>query len=233
MSSCVRLGYDVSPAPQITDASIALVDAGQPAPARDAAVVRDAAAADSGSREMDAGRADGGTSYSNGGAGGAGRAAAAGSGGVSGSGGMGGAEQVAGAPSAGSDAGVLVDAGPSEVDLSGYYSGPWDELVLRKIDGEIWGTYTTNSGTLIGNITGPGVLQGWLSEMPSRNFNAGEVELRWSPTNQTVTSLKGRWRWGTDGDWVDGWDFERVYDRQAPSELIDRFDSPSEFRRHP
>ena len=208
------------------DASTTHVDAGL-SDTQDASVLLDAAAADSGVAGRDAGHAVGGTGYSNGGSGGAGGEDVAGNGTTAGSGGM------AGSTAAGSDAGVLVDGGLSEVDLSGFYSNAWDELLLREIDGEIWGAYTTNSGTLIGNITGNEVFKGWLSEMPSRNFNAGEVELRWSRTGETVTSLKGRWRWGTDGDWVDGWDFERVFDRQAPTDLTDRFDNPSDFRRHP
>jgi hypothetical protein len=139
-----------------------------------------------------------------------------------------------------------VDAGTEVVDpelgntglhvseILGFYSGDWGDMLLRKQDTEIWGAYKYNAGTIVGRITSDGVFVGWWSQLPLRaGLNAGEVEFRWSLTSATVIWLDGRWRYGSSGAWREDWDIGLVTDREAPGELIDHFNTPSDFVRHP
>jgi len=139
------------------------------------------------------------------------------------------------------DAGVrpsdpeLGDTGLVVSDILGFYSGDWGDMVLERRDAEIWGVYNYNDGTIIGAITGEGVVAGWWSQLPTRaeGINAGEVEFRWSRSNTGVISLDGRWRYGTSGVWLENWDVDLVTDRSAPSALTDGFDDIDDFKRHP
>ena len=169
--------------------------------------------------------------------------------------GSGGSAGVAGQqPTAGLGAGAGADAGGSSdddagapidpelggtglrvSDILGYYSGDWGDMVLERRSAEIWGVYNYNDGTIIGAVTADGVFEGWWSQLPTRadGINAGEVEFRWSRTSSGVIALDGRWRYGTNGTWLENWDVELVTDRSAPSELTDAFDDLQDFRRHP
>lgn len=227
---CVRLGYDARNAPH------------------------DTAPRDSGEGEGD-GTRDGGSSDAavggkggKGGKGGSGGKVAAGSGGgagrsTAGIGGAGGSSANAGDGGI-SDAGHVVDVdmklgdtGLKVADILGFYSGTWGDMVLRKIDNEIWGAYAYRDGTIVGNITSEGVFEGWWSQTPSRDAsdtNAGEVEFRWMTTDGgTVIHLDGRWRYGASGTWNDYWDVDLVTDRTAPASITDHFDVAEDFKRHP
>jgi hypothetical protein len=129
---------------------------------------------------------------------------------------------------------MLGDTGLHVSDILGFYSGDWGDMVLRKHDGEIWGVYEHDGGSVVGDITEDGVFIGWWSQLPSRTgTDAGEVEFRWSQPSGTAIMLDGRWRWGTTGDWFENWDIELVTDRPAPSALTARFDNVSEFKSRP
>lgn len=122
-------------------------------------------------------------------------------------------------------------------DILGFYSGTWGDMLLRKVDNEIWGAYVYKGGTLTGSITQDGVFQGWWSQTPSRDASdndAGEVEFRWLTTDGgAVIHLDGRWRWGTDDSWQDNWDIDLVTDRSPPQPLTDHFNTPADFKHHP
>jgi hypothetical protein len=172
-----------------------------------------------------------------GGGGGAGRSEA-------GTGGEGGGATGGGGGSAGSDvadddAGLDIDQAVGDTglhvsDILGFYSGDWGEMMLRKVDAEIWGAYQYEGGTIVGNIQSDGVFVGWWTQMPTRTgSDAGEVEFRWSQASGTPVMLDGRWRYGTTGEWLENWDIDRVTDRPAPMPLSDRFNHPIDFKRHP
>ena len=242
VSGCLRLGYGVPHSPAQNDASHPTVgepaEAGQrPAAIEDAATPNYAAGGSGSAGNHTAGQGGGaGPAGGNGGAAG-GEVPRGGAGGQAPRGGAGSAAAGSGGGAA-IGGGVVVDNMPGDggvkaTDLSGLYSGFWGDMVLRKVDAEIWGAYASNDGTIVGSITDEGVFSCWWSETPSRLLYAGEAEFRWSRTSEVVISLRGRWRWGSDGDWIEGWDFERVTGQQAPRELTDRFDTPSNFQRHP
>jgi hypothetical protein len=165
--------------------------------------------------------------------------AAIGGGGVGGSAGRGGGMSIgAGSGGTGADGAqvddMLGDTGLRVSDILGFYSGDWGDMVLRKQADEIRGVYEHDGGTIVGAIMDDGVFVGWWSQLPSRTgTDAGEVEFRWSGTTGTAIALDGRWRWQTGGEWFENWDIGLVTDRAAPSDLTARFDSPSDFKRHP
>jgi hypothetical protein len=244
---------DPKPDASQRDAGAPTRDAG--APTRDAgAPTRDSGAPtrDSGAPTRDSGAPDGATRdaaiSSNAGMDGAAPpdAASAGSAADAAAGGAGGsvaADSGGGqAGAAAGDAGVDItdvnpmigDTGLRVNDVLGFYSSPaWGDMVLRAHGAEVWATYPLNNGTIIGEFTSEGVLAGWWTETPSRvGRNAGEVELRWSHVSGTI-HFEGQWRYQTSGNWYDNWDLDLVTDRSPPSALIDAFNYPNNFKRHP
>jgi hypothetical protein len=150
----------------------------------------------------------------------------------------------AGSGGRGADAGVQIEVDSDETlgntnlrvsDILGYYSGNWGQMILRKQGNEIIGVYEHRDGTLIGEIDDEGVFAGWWTQTPTRTgLDAGEVEFRWSKTSDgAAVALDGRWRYGSDGEWLENWDVLRVSDRSAPSQLSDRFERTDDFRRRP
>jgi hypothetical protein len=129
----------------------------------------------------------------------------------------------------------LGNTGLSVGDILGYYSGDWGQMVLRKSGSEIWGVYEYRDGALIGELNAEGVFIGWWTQLPSRaGLDAGEVEFRWSRVaDGSVIALDGRWRYGSDGEWLENWDILRVTDRSAPTWLSDRFERIDDFKRRP
>jgi hypothetical protein len=222
-SACVRLGYDTVPGAvdRKPDASHAGAGATyeHDAGAADAAPAHDAAVGGKGGSGGRVAAADGG---GGGHAGGAGEAA--GAGGSSGSDG---------------DAGIDVhqmigDTGLHVGDILGFYSGDWGDMVLRAHGAAIWGVYAHNGGTIVGAVESDGVFRGWWSQLPARaGADAGEVEFRWSQTTGQVIALDGRWRYGTTTTWLENWDIDLVSDREAPTDLTDRFNTNSDFVAHP
>lgn len=154
------------------------------------------------------------------------------------------ASHAAGSSGKGEDASVEIEVGAdrklgntnlSVSDILGYYSGNWGQMILRTQGAEIIGVYEHRDGTLIGEIDDEGVFVGWWTQLPSRTgLDAGEVEFRWSKSaDGGAVALDGRWRYGTDGEWLENWDVARVTDRSAPSQLSDRFERTDDFRRRP
>ena len=140
----------------------------------------------------------------------------------------------AGADADGVEDKVLGGTGLRVSDILGYYAGDWGQMVLRVRGDEIWGAYEYRDGTIIGQVNEEGVFAGWWTQTPTRtDENAGEVEFRWSKIANTTIALDGRWRYGTDGEWLENWDIIRVVDRSAPSQLTDRFNNSDDFKRHP
>lgn len=216
-SGCVRLGYDAVPGavdrkPDASHAGTGATyqhDAGAP----DAAPVHDAAVSGKG------------------GSGGRDPAAGGGRGGhTAGAGG-----EAAGAGGAGIDIQQMIgDTGLHVGDILGFYSGDWGDMVLHAHDTVIWGVYAHDGGTIVGAVESDGVFRGWWSQLPSRaGTDAGEVEFRWSRTTGQVIALDGRWRYGSVGTWLENWDIDLVTDREAPTDLTDRFSTSTDFVAHP
>lgn len=124
------------------------------------------------------------------------------------------------------------DAALTAAEVVGYYAGDWGDMVLREMNGEIWGAYTHDMGTIIGTFQN-GVLVGWWSEVQSRlpNMDAGEVEFRFGLKNGQVF-IDGRWKYGTAEAWREDWDIGLVK-MPEPAALVARFNDPGAFRRHP
>lgn len=135
-------------------------------------------------------------------------------------------------PSTGSPNDGGGDAALLASEVIGYYSGDWGNMVLKDVNGEIWASYTHDTGTIIGTFS-EGVLVGWWSEVPSRlpTADAGEVEFRFERRNGEVF-INGRWRYGTEGAWREDWDIGLVKMAPPPA-LVARFDDPTAFKRHP
>ena len=222
LTGCVRFGYDALPRPEERPR-----DAGVPARPMGAG---GAAPAGGGAGRGDAGAAGKASSAGTGGrvsAGARGRASAGAGGARAAAGGTAGAAGVAADPALGS-------SGLHLRDVLGYYSGDWGDMLLREQNGEVWGAYQYDGGTIVGKINAEGVFVGWWSQLPARSgFDAGEVEFRWSKRSSGVIALAGRWRYGNLGEWLENWDVDLVQDRTAPSALSARFDNPDDFVRHP
>lgn len=236
-SGCLRFGYAATKSEPKPDA--AQNDAGgyshdggaRDGGLRDAAVSGDSGM-DSGVVQQDAAEAD----------------AAAGAGGsAAGAGGSAGATDsgtgVADAAANDDDAGaVVVDDNPligttglRFNDVVGYYtSSTYGDMVLQRHGAEMWVSYPLNDGTITGELTSAGVLAGWWAETPTRTGrNAGEAEIRFTQPNGKI-HLAGRWRYQTSGNWVARWELDQVTDgRSPPSALVDAFNHPENFKRHP
>jgi hypothetical protein len=139
------------------------------------------------------------------------------------------------------DAVAVVDASSKDAsgdaplapgEVVGYYSGQWGNMVLRLVGDEIWGAYTHDQGTIVGRYV-DGVLVGWWSEVPSRlpTADAGDVEFRFTRVGNVVR-MDGRWRYGTEQAWREDWDIDQV-NAAPPADLLQRFDTPAVFIRHP
>jgi hypothetical protein len=78
-----------------------------------------------------------------------------------------------------------------------------------------------------------GRLVAWWSETPSRepNKDAGECEFRFR-TDGDELIMDGRWRYGTEGKWRENW-YLRLIPEAPAAELIQRFDDPTAFVKHP
>lgn len=124
------------------------------------------------------------------------------------------------------------DAGLTLAEVVGYYAGDWGDMVLKEVNGEIWGAYTHDDGTIVGTFTN-GVLVGWWSEVQSRlpSNDAGEVEFRFARRNGEVF-IDGRWKYGVDDNWRENWDIGLVK-MTPPLALVARFADPAAFKRHP
>ena len=129
---------------------------------------------------------------------------------------------------------ALGNTGLRVSDILGYYSSNWGQMVLRTVNDEIWGVYEYRDGTIIGQVNDEGVFRGWWTQLPSRvDMDAGEVEFRWSRIANNTIALDGRWRYGSDGDWLENWDTVRVTDRSPPASLTDRFEVTDDFKHRP
>ena len=124
------------------------------------------------------------------------------------------------------------DAGLALSEIVGYYAGDWGDMVLKEVNGEIWGAYTHDDGTIVGTFTN-GVLVGWWSEVPSRlpTNDAGEVEFRFTRRNGEVF-IDGRWKYGVADAWREDWDIGLVK-MTSPPALVARFADTTAFKRHP
>ena len=129
---------------------------------------------------------------------------------------------------------MLGDTGLRVSDILGYYNSVWGDMVLQAHDDEIWGVYAKDTGTVVGKITEEGKFVGWWTQSPSRTgLDAGEVEFRWMLENGSAIMLDGRWNYSIGGGWDESWNLYRVFDKPAPSSLIDGFNHPENFKRHP
>lgn len=124
------------------------------------------------------------------------------------------------------------DAGLAITEVVGFYSGDWGDMVLKEVNGEIWGAYTHDTGTIVGTFSN-GVLAGWWSEVPSRlpPNDAGEVEFRFTRRNGEVF-IDGRWKYGAAEAWRENWDIGLVKTTPPPA-LVARFADSTVFKRHP
>lgn len=125
-------------------------------------------------------------------------------------------------------------AGVTTEEIVGYWNNPtWGDMVLKVVGAEIWGTYSHDEGTLVLRWREDGTLWGWWSEVPSRlpSNDAGDAEFVFKKDG-TVISFDGRWRYGVEGTWRQDWDLTRRT-TAPPQVLVDRFNDPTLFKRHP
>ena len=130
---------------------------------------------------------------------------------------------------------VFEGVGGSGVEIgkiSGHWSGNWGHMILRTEGTRVYGTYTKDQGTLLGEWRDGRVIA-WWSEVPSRqpSKDAGECEFHFEQQGDDIV-LDGRWRYGVDGDWKESWDLRRV-ETSAPAELTERMQDRTAFREHP
>jgi hypothetical protein len=116
---------------------------------------------------------------------------------------------------------------------TGYWAGNFGGHVLRLIDGEVWGVYSHDEGTLRGTLDGD-TFRGWWCEAPSRlpPTDAGELELHLGTSADGTPTMNGRWRYGSDGPWHNDWDMTWT-DVPPTTELLVRFDDPTQFCKRP
>lgn len=118
-------------------------------------------------------------------------------------------------------------------EVVGYWAGDWGKLVLREQDGKLLGSYSHDSGTIVGALVGD-TLVGWWCEVPSRkpDADAGDVEMKFIKKPDGSRAIDGRWRYGSKGDWRENWDITFSAE-PAPDELVNRFNDPSAFCTKP
>jgi hypothetical protein len=87
------------------------------------------------------------------------------------------------------------------------YQGKWDTkyglLLLEESEKKVDGSYSLNGGRIRGTIRGNNLIGKW-SQKPSYSEpnDAGDVEFRLSDDGK---SFKGRWKFGSTGDWNFDW----------------------------
>jgi hypothetical protein len=121
-------------------------------------------------------------------------------------------EEAQDASPAGSSAGSTGSGAIGPRDVEGNWSGDWGRLYLwTDGTGVTRGIYPLHVGSLQGTMAN-GVFTGWWCEAPTRlpPANAGEVELHFVRGTDGVLSIDGRWRYGATGDWIEGFDVQRV-----------------------
>ena len=119
------------------------------------------------------------------------------------------------------------------VNVVGYWSGDWGNLVFREQGDKLVASYNHDEGTIVGQIVGD-KLVGWWCEAPARtaDADAGEVEMRFITNADGTRSIDGRWRYGTQGEWKEDWDIAFTQG-DAPADLVARFDNASAFCTKP
>ncbi|HYE82507.1 MAG TPA: S-layer homology domain-containing protein [Clostridia bacterium] len=82
---------------------------------------------------------------------------------------------------------------------TGEWKTSWGDMTLTQTGEKVTGTYTFDSGKIVGTVSG-NVLTGTWSESPSYSppHDAGEVEFVISEDGKSFT---GKWRYGSEGDW--------------------------------
>lgn len=150
----------------------------------------------------------------------------------------GGVDQDSGA--AGGDGSVsLTDAGTDpKLAFEGFYtSADWGDLLMRVVDGHLRGVYPHDQGTVTGEFDGTTFI-GWWCEAPSRlpTADAGDVEMRFITDKAGVTTIDGRWRYGSEADgndWREDWDLTLSPTTVPDPSLVARFENESEFCEKP
>jgi hypothetical protein len=91
---------------------------------------------------------------------------------------------------------------------SGTWSTNWGTMILSQSGNQVSGTYTHDSGIIVGTISGD-VLYGTWSEAPTYSppNDAGDVVLTISPDGNSLT---GQWRYGSSGSWSGSWSGTRI-----------------------
>jgi hypothetical protein len=104
-------------------------------------------------------------------------------------------------------ASFTLTCGSVQTGWSGTWDTNWGTMVLSQSGGQVSGTYTWDSGHIVGTVSG-NVLTGTWSEAPSYSQpdDAGDVQLTISPDGQT---LSGQWRYDSSGSWY-GWSGTRI-----------------------
>jgi hypothetical protein len=113
-----------------------------------------------------------------------------------------------------------------EERLPGYWTGDWGDIVFRiEDDGTVVAAYQWDEGMVVGRLVDD-VFIGWWCEVPSRqpDTDAGDVEMR-LVEDGTGTHIDGRWRYGSDGTWDEGWDIDAISEDEPPADLVTRLDS--------
>jgi hypothetical protein len=82
-------------------------------------------------------------------------------------------------------------------------------MVLVQTGNNVSGTYTHDSGHIVGTLSGNKLTGTW-SESPSYSppDDAGDVELTISGDCNSIT---GQWRYGSTGGWSGSWSGTRAY----------------------
>jgi hypothetical protein len=99
---------------------------------------------------------------------------------------------------------------------------------------EIRGAYRLESGTVTGELGDDGVFRGWWCQEPDRRppDYAGEVEWRLLEGSDGPPRLDGRWRYGTEGEFMGGWDLTKIAGVE-PADLRALVEDSSLFCPHP
>ncbi len=117
------------------------------------------------------------------------------------------------------------------------YDGDWGQIVLREVNGEIWGAYRHDEGTVRG-VVYQGGFYGWWTEVPSRepDGDAGDVQFCLVRNASGQRVIDGSWAYGraanAEEGWNDDWNLTEVSEAPDPA-LLARFDDESHFRARP